>query len=140
MYGLETEVITLHTCRRRCPLCSGLLQNPDRLPTLLPPRQGAPAWVFSLEAQGLLLVPRPRSRITGPSLSVENPLFNMFTMAALKPHCFSVFALLFISFPLLLLAQDVFTVREMLMIMSSIWCVHGEKKQNTRDKKGYKNY
>lgn len=32
----------------------------------------------------------------------------MFTMAALKPHRFSVFALLFISFPSLLLAQDVF--------------------------------
>lgn len=24
--------------------------------------------------------------------------------------------------------------------MLSVWCVHGEKKQNTRDKKGYKNY
>lgn len=38
-------------------------------------RRGAPAWVFSLEAQGLLLVPRPWSRITGPSLS-KNPFFQ----------------------------------------------------------------
>ncbi len=36
------------------------------------PRQDAPVWVFSVEAQGLLLVPRPRSRITGPSLSKKS--------------------------------------------------------------------
>lgn len=36
MYGLETEVITLHTCRWRSPLCSCLLQNPNRLLALLP--------------------------------------------------------------------------------------------------------
>lgn len=92
--------------------------------------QGAPARVFSLEAQGLLLVPRPWSL----SLS-KNPLFSMFTTAAQRPHCSSVFALSFISFPLLLRAQNVFTVRKMLMIMLSVWCVHGEKKQNTRAKK-----
>lgn len=59
----------------------------------------------------------------------------MFTMAALRPHCFSVFALSFISFPLLLLAQNVFTVRKMLMIMLSVWCVHGEKNKTQVIKK-----
>ncbi len=42
MYGLETEVITLHTGRWRSPLCSGLLQNPNRLPALLPPGRVLP--------------------------------------------------------------------------------------------------
>lgn len=124
MYGLETEVITLHACWRRRPPCRGLLQKPSRLPAL--PNQGrellrGPS-VWKHRASFWCLGPRSRSLV--PSLS-KDPLFNMFTMAALKPHCFSVFALSFISFPLLQLAQDVSTV---LMIMSSVWCVHGEKK------------
>lgn len=57
------------------------------------------AFFWCLDLGAALLVP--------PSLW-KDPLFNMFTMAALKPHRFSVFALLFISFPSLLLAQDVF--------------------------------
>lgn len=42
MYGLETEEITLHSCRWGSPLCSGLLQNPNRLPALLPPGRMLP--------------------------------------------------------------------------------------------------
>lgn len=133
MYGLETEVITLHTCRG-----GGGAVASSRTPTDC----------------RLSCLPAERSHVgiqsgsTGPSsgastlephywsLSLsKDPLFNMFTMAAPKPHCLTVFALSFIYFPLLLLAQNVFTVRKMLMIMLSVWCVHGEKKQNTRDKK-----
>lgn len=105
MYGLETEVITLHTCRRRSRVLSaGASSRTHQTASISAPRQGA---LFSLEAQGLLLVPRPWSRITGPSLL----LFNMFTMAALKPHCSSVFALLFICFPSVTIGTKCFLVR-----------------------------
>lgn len=102
------EVITLRSCRRRCAPCSGLLQNPNRLLVFpSPPCVGGTgcsvwkhrAFFWCLDLGAALLVP--------PSLW-KDPLFNMFTMAALKPLRFSVFALLFISFPSLLLAQDVF--------------------------------
>lgn len=96
MYGLETqEVITLHTCRWRSPLCSGLLQNPNRLPALLQPAgvllRGYSVWkhrafFWCLDLGAASLVPLFRKIL----------FFNMFTMAALKPHCFSVFALSFL--------------------------------------------
>lgn len=63
----------------------------------------------------------------------------MFTAAARTPRCSNVCAFVFRFFPLCyLLAQNLFTVREMLMIMLSVWCVHGEKKENTIDKKHIK--
>lgn len=48
MYGLETEVITLHTCRGHSPLRSGLLQNPNRLPAPLPPTGRVPPRGYSV--------------------------------------------------------------------------------------------
>lgn len=69
MYGLETEVITLHNCRWHSHVLSAVASfRTQQTASTSAFRQGAPAWVFSLEAQGLLLVPRPWSRITGPSL------------------------------------------------------------------------
>lgn len=139
MYGLKSEVITLHTGRGRCPLCSGLLQNPTDCRHSWPPGRVPPEWGFHLEAQGLLLVPRPWSRITIPSL-LKNPPFSMFTMAARSLTVLACLLCRSFSFPLLLLAQDVSRVRKMLMMMLSVWCVHGEKKNKTKHKdiKGYR--
>lgn len=71
-------------------------------------------------------------------LCQKNPLFNMFTMAARSHTVLGCLRCCSFSFPLLLLAQNVFTVCEMLMIMLSVWCVHGEKKNYTKDEKEIK--
>lgn len=84
--------------------------------------------VFSLEAQGLLLVPRPRSSITGP-FSLLKILFSESLPWLLRSRRFSVFAFLPISFPLVTTGTKCFLVRKMLMILLSVWCVHGEKKK-----------
>lgn len=108
MYGLETRGNHPPLLQAALPSLQWPPPEPQQTASIPVPAMCGDR-VLSLEAQGLLLVPRPRSRITGPPPPLwKDPLFNMFTMAALKPHRFSVFALLFISFPSLLLAQDVF--------------------------------
>lgn len=113
-----------------------LLQSRGRAGTAgtpAPPRQGAPLWVLSREAQGLLLVPTPRSHIADRLLNnnnnnkkKENPLFDMFTTAAVKPLWFGVFAFVFPFLSLLLLLAQIVS-----LMLSSGCRVHGD---NTKKK------
>lgn len=129
------EVITLHSCRRRCPPCSGLLQNPNRLPALPSPRCVGGDGALSLEAQGLLLVPRPRSRITGPpprgkilfSVCLPWPLWSRAVLACLL--CCSFLSLRSYWHKMFL---------KMLMIMLSVWCAWRVKTKYKRLKKAIK--
>lgn len=114
---------------------------PDRLPALPPGRQGAPRWVFSLESQGLLLVPRPRSHITGPSLSKNKPtnnkknvLFSTCLPWLLWSHTVSACLLCFsFLFLLLLVAQNVFIVlkKKSHGNVVSLMCAWREKRNKT---------
>lgn len=142
MYQLETEVTAPSPPHLRVvSVVASYLQGPQLEPhqtaSTSAHKQRASTWVFSLEAQGLLLVPTPWSRVTGPSLSLSVDRSSFQNVYRGCPKAILVLRLLCCHFSSLLLLHKIILECVRCSCMLSVRCVHGEKihKRLKRQKK-----